>query len=159
MNNDMEKDEDEEKEREKEPTSIYVPSQQRNERDEEKEDDYGRKDEPASTYIPSQQREEVKLNQTLSRTAPADYDDVRSVKQGLTKLDLYKPDPKIGIHDYTDDAMFEGVEKFQKKNNLTVDGVMNPGGETEREQIKFLPQIPLHCFDYTGFERLIRLPT
>ena len=57
-------------------------------------------------------------------------EDVLKLKQNLQQLGYYKT-PKYGMTGYTDDETFEGIKKFQKDNNLTVDGVLKPGGETE----------------------------
>lgn len=57
-------------------------------------------------------------------------EDVLELKQGLQQLGYYKT-PKYGMTGYTDDETFEGVKRFQKDNDLTVDGVLKPGGETE----------------------------
>ena len=57
-------------------------------------------------------------------------EDVLELKQNLQQLGYYKT-PKYGMTGYTDNETFEGVKRFQKDNNLTVDGVLKPGGETE----------------------------
>ncbi len=57
-------------------------------------------------------------------------DDVLSMKTALTKTGDYIA-PKTGLTPWTDDAVFDGVRKFQKRNGLTVDGIAKPGGPTE----------------------------
>lgn len=39
--------------------------------------------------------------------------------------------PPIAADDWTDDAMFDGIKRFQKENRLKIDGLMRPGGPTE----------------------------
>jgi hypothetical protein len=41
--------------------------------------------------------------------------------------------PHRGIDDWTDDATFDGIKKFQQDNDLKVDGFMRPGGPTEQK--------------------------
>ena len=74
---------------------------------------------------------------TLSRSVNADPDDVLKLKSTLFGLGHYKV-PKWGITSYPDQDLFKGVEEFQKKNKLKVDGVLKPGGPTERSLDKIL---------------------
>lgn len=75
-----------------------------------------------------------KLNKELSSTtADLDYDDVINAKTSLNKIGYYTPNPKLGFNEFTDEDMFSGISKFQKDNKLKVDGVIKPGGETEKK--------------------------
>ena len=60
--------------------------------------------------------------------------------RSLERLGYYER-PEWGLGDFTDDRLFEGVRRFQKDNGLTVDGVMNPGGETERSLVPQLAEL------------------
>lgn len=50
----------------------------------------------------------------------------------------YYKEPEWGMTKFSDGQMFEGIKKFQKDNNLQVDGVMKAGGETENAFNKVL---------------------
>jgi hypothetical protein len=41
-------------------------------------------------------------------------EDVLSIKEALMAAKLYKPDPKIGLHEWTDEDMFEGIKQLQR---------------------------------------------
>jgi hypothetical protein len=58
-------------------------------------------------------------------------DDVVSVKRALTDLDLYDTGG-MAPNGVLDQRLLGGVEAFQRTHGLTVDRVVNPGGETER---------------------------
>lgn len=72
-----------------------------------------------------------KIKQPLGRTYPADGDDVVKTKRALGALGRYKS-PIGEITPYTDNALFDGVQAFHKEKGLKVDGLIRPGGETER---------------------------
>lgn len=55
---------------------------------------------------------------------------MRGAKTALSKIGEYTP-PRHGINGWTDDALFDGMKRFQKKNGLQVDGVARPRGPTE----------------------------
>lgn len=54
-------------------------------------------------------------------------------KRALSDLGYYDVPPHRGIDDWTDDATFDGIKKFQQDNDLKVDGFMRPGGPTEQK--------------------------
>lgn len=84
----------------------------------------------------------LRLNRTLGRASGADPDDVLGVKRALARLRYYDP-PTGEFHSYPDADLFEGVEAFQRDRDLTVDGVMKPGGPTEaglNEALNLRPQ-------------------
>lgn len=58
--------------------------------------------------------------------------DLMDAKRALNQLGYYEVRPHRGIDDWTDDATFAGIKKFQQDNGLQVDGFMRPGGPTER---------------------------
>ena len=80
------------------------------------------------------------LKKTLDANSPVDPDDVLITKRSLERLGYYER-PEWGLGDFTDHRLFEGVKRFQKDNGLTVDGVMNPGGETERSLVPQLAEL------------------
>jgi hypothetical protein len=73
----------------------------------------------------------LRLRSTLGRSYNASLDDVEPVKKALNGLGYY-PIPGYGMTPYPDEFMFQGIERFQRNNGLQVDGIMKPGGETER---------------------------
>lgn len=80
------------------------------------------------------------LKKTIAANSPADPDDVLIAKRSLERLGYYER-PEWGLGDFTDDGLFEGVKRFQKDNDLTVDGVMKPSGETERALVPRLTDL------------------
>jgi hypothetical protein len=66
-------------------------------------------------------------------------DDVENAKRHYAALGKYKPPVENGILDAAlDDAIFN----FQKDNKLKIDGIMNPGGETEAMLISQRLKLP-----------------
>lgn len=72
----------------------------------------------------------LQLKRLLAGNASADEDDVVAVKQRLNVLDHYEV-PSYGMTRYPDNRLFDGITSFQREQGLTVDGYMQPGGETE----------------------------
>lgn len=72
----------------------------------------------------------LSLKRPLAADSAADEDDVLSVKKNLNRSGYYD-EPDYGMTPYPDKPLFDGIRTFQKDNDLTIDGVMNPGGETE----------------------------
>lgn len=64
-------------------------------------------------------------------------EDVLKTKTVLSELGFYK-EPKSGVTPWPDTPMFEGIETFQKKKKLKIDGLMKPGGPMEKSLNKYL---------------------
>ncbi len=75
------------------------------------------------------------LKQHLEINSPADPQDVLDVKLFLYQKGLYDV-PEYGITPYPDEKLFNAIAKYQKKNNLKVDGVMKVNGETQERMRK-----------------------
>lgn len=60
--------------------------------------------------------------------------DVIAAKRAMRDLGLYDPPPE-GIGDDIDAGFDRAIRAFQHANGLAVDGVMEPGGETERNLV------------------------
>lgn len=73
----------------------------------------------------------LSLAEPVRRDAAAREHDVIALKTALARLGLYR-DPDGAITPVPDGALFQAVETFQRSRRLEVDGVVNPGGETER---------------------------
>jgi peptidoglycan hydrolase-like protein with peptidoglycan-binding domain len=72
------------------------------------------------------------LNKRLSAQNSVDRDDVIVTKGALQQLGYYEPwDGKI--NSFTDNQLFNGIKAFQEDHGLTVDGYMDPEGETATE--------------------------
>lgn len=71
------------------------------------------------------------LHSTIGRTRNVDLEDIHRTKKALRDLGFYRQ-PRYGITRYPDEALFRGIEDFQRNRGLRVDGTMKPGGETER---------------------------
>ena len=83
------------------------------------------------------------LKSTLAENSNANEDDVLETKKNLQKLDFYIPQKEAGetkdnLSKIPNKNLFDGIEQFQKENNLKVDRIMKPKGETENriKQIK-----------------------
>lgn len=61
-----------------------------------------------------------------------DEEDVLNTKKTLALLGYYKPSTRAGMTPWPDTPMFEGIKTFQKDKDLKVDGLMKPGGPTEK---------------------------
>jgi peptidoglycan hydrolase-like protein with peptidoglycan-binding domain len=72
----------------------------------------------------------LQLKRLLAGNASADEDDVLNVKQQLNVLGHYEV-PSYGMTRYPDSRLFDGITSFQREQGLTVDGYMQPDGETE----------------------------
>lgn len=70
------------------------------------------------------------LRKTLS-SFNATGEDVVKIKRALSRLGHYKV-PDFGITPYADTPMFDGIKAFQESSRLAADGLMKPGGPTER---------------------------
>lgn len=70
------------------------------------------------------------MHSKLSPNALAHPDDVVATKKRLSDLGYYSA-PEWGISEFPDRALFDGIRDFQDAQGLKVDGMINPGGETE----------------------------
>ena len=71
-------------------------------------------------------------NARLSAQSVAHPDDVIVTKRSLQRLGYYEPwDGRVSS--FTDRALFNWIANFQRDAGLTVDGYMDPGGETATE--------------------------
>ena len=66
----------------------------------------------------------------VSRTNRLEHDDVLKMKRALGALNLYEIPESYGLTEYSGDAMFAGLETFQKQNGPRVDGLARPDGES-----------------------------
>ncbi len=71
------------------------------------------------------------LKNMFSTSNAVETDDLINVKGILNRLGYYMIPPHRGLDDWTDDATFDGLKRFQRDNGLKVDGLMRPGGPTE----------------------------
>ncbi len=70
------------------------------------------------------------LKDRVAADSATDLDDSATIKFALTALGDYD-DTETGLSPYTDNQLFHSIQSFQKKNDLTVDGVINPDGPTQ----------------------------
>lgn len=73
-----------------------------------------------------------KLKDPIGTNYRVDPNDLVNAKRALNQLGYYNIPAHRGIDDWTDDAMFDGIRRFQRDNRLKVDAFMRPGGPTER---------------------------
>lgn len=72
------------------------------------------------------------LNGPVETSTRVDLDDIVATKTALNQLGYYQPPYASEFGDWTDREMFAGIKQFQQDNALKVDGMMKPGGPTER---------------------------
>lgn len=72
------------------------------------------------------------LNKTLQRDASVDPVDVSEVKIFLQNIGLYEK-PSYGMTPYPDEALFDGIKKYQSLRGLKVDGIIKVDGETQNQ--------------------------
>jgi len=75
----------------------------------------------------------LNLKSPIGTNYRVDPNDLMDTKRALGDLGYYDVPPHRGIDDWTDDATFDGIKKFQQDNGLKVDGFMRPGGPTEQK--------------------------
>lgn len=85
----------------------------------------------------SDQMQILSLSSRLSSANNTEGHDVVAMKKALESLGDYEA-PDYGITSFPDTALFEGMKRFQKRNGLKVDGIANPGGETEEKLNRLL---------------------
>ena len=71
------------------------------------------------------------IGSTLGRSYNIEPQDVLRTKDVLRQTGDYDAASHGGIDGTPDRALFSGIERFQQRNGLKVDGLMRPGGETE----------------------------
>jgi len=71
------------------------------------------------------------VSKTVGPSNSVNENDVLNVKSALNAAGYYAV-PSHGIGPYPDTPMFDGMKRFQRDHGLRVDGVMKPGGPTER---------------------------
>lgn len=73
------------------------------------------------------------LGDAVGNNQNNDPADVRTTKSNLQKAGYFSADDKESTDNpFLTRKMDEGIKKFQKDNNLKIDGIMKPSGETER---------------------------
>ncbi|MCR9221978.1 MAG: peptidoglycan-binding protein [Alphaproteobacteria bacterium] len=72
------------------------------------------------------------LRSTIGRDDNIEPEDVRGAKSALAQLGDYDPTPAGGVDGIPDRGFFKSLESYQSHKGLKVDGLMRPGGETER---------------------------
>lgn len=73
-----------------------------------------------------------KLKRPMDENSNVDYGDIVNAKQALRQLGYYQPPFGNEVGAWVDPPLFDGIRKFQKDNRLKLDGLMKPGGPTER---------------------------
>lgn len=76
-----------------------------------------------------QQLSPMLTTRPLSARHRVEPNDVLVVKRSLQRLGHYQP-VAGELNDTTEDSLFDGIKSFQKQQNLRVDGLIRPDGET-----------------------------
>lgn len=75
----------------------------------------------------------LKLKNSVGNNLANDPDDVIAVKSVMTRMGRLRLDPdKAEPHAYLTRDLDEALKSYQKERGLRVDGIMFPGGETEK---------------------------
>jgi len=72
------------------------------------------------------------VGNTISQSSNTDPNDLLNTKNARAQIGDYQV-PDYGITDIPDMGMIDGLKSFQQKNGLKVDGILKPGGPTERK--------------------------
>ena len=72
-----------------------------------------------------------RLKRVLGPGSNTDPDDVWATKQTL-RLNGYYTTPKHEMTVFPDRQLFDAIKRYQRDHDLRVDGIVKPGGETER---------------------------
>ncbi len=76
---------------------------------------------------------ELHLETPVSPLVQGDEETTKEIATALNILGYWKPNPKIGLVPFGPNyEFFDAVKTFQREHDLCVDGVILPGGETER---------------------------
>lgn len=83
------------------------------------------------------EEKDLKISKVVTKNSSVDLRDSKNLKEKLFKLGFYTPDIRAGetdkkLNPYSNKNLFSAIEKFQKENNLKVDGVVKPNGKTEK---------------------------
>ena len=74
----------------------------------------------------------LNLEKAVRPLAPNNLDDINAVRGAMEKFGDYKGVP-AGFYErsFMDKPLEQSIKNYQKENGLTVDGILNPKGETE----------------------------
>lgn len=84
----------------------------------------------------------LNLRAALSPDHLAEPDDILDAKKTLMALDYYRPAEGAEAGAWVDNDLFKGIRQFQRDNGLKVDGLIRPGGPTERAMNAVLEDTP-----------------
>lgn len=76
-----------------------------------------------------------RLKSALGASYNTDPEDVWVTKRNLRTKGYYA-EPAHGMTEFPDEQLIDAIKGFQRDNDLRVDGVMKPDGETERQLLK-----------------------
>lgn len=79
-----------------------------------------------------------RLMRSVGNNMDNDPQDVLNTKQNLRNAGYLEDDQQELETPFITRKMDDGIRAFQRDKNLKVDGIMNPGGETERGLFEFL---------------------
>ena len=84
----------------------------------------------ADDALQNQSNETFQISDRVSSNNDVEPRDARKMKRVLIELG-FLDEPDIGVNGFVDTALLEGIQEFQKQNDLPADGVVKPGGPTE----------------------------
>lgn len=84
----------------------------------------------------------IRINSQISRSSNLQLEDVYNIKKGLVESGYYEI-PSYGLTPYPDDDLFDAVKEFQEDQGLTIDGIVNPEGETLEALNRSLDEAPM----------------
>ena len=94
------------------------------------------------------------LRRSVGDGADNEPDDIVNLKRAFAAMGRFRPGVG-GLHQFIDEPLVKAIERFQNDRALLVDGLVNPGGETERNVKRDLGQtrdvpLDLRDLDLTG---------
>ncbi|MBQ8346579.1 MAG: hypothetical protein IJY17_03180 [Alphaproteobacteria bacterium] len=93
----------------------------------------------------------LKLRHTVRPMEANDLNDINAVRNAMEKIGTYKGvSPTFYERSFMDKPLEESIRSYQKMNNLTVDGRLEPKGETEtniNKKLSFIGKQKQDCLD------------
>ena len=91
----------------------------------------------------------MKITSNIGNNQKSKPEDVIAIKRALNSLGLYNGDVNLP---YIDAEMDRGIYSVQRSQGLKTDGLIKPGGETEKALIRLTAKSPqLRCVKCGGW--------
>lgn len=99
-----------------------------------------------------------KIRDVVDASYKPNPSDTFEVKKSLNQLGYYKP-PLGEFTKFTETGMYDGIKKFQQDNNLSVDGRINPDGETIKKMNELLERKKINVAQNNLYSQKSQVPS